>query len=83
MGRAALESPPYHATKNSATTTNTGARPHPRAVNPTIATSERGIWAVKWSFLGLAAVHEGRAGHVREVSTTGMMVGGAKRRARR
>ena len=23
------------------------------AVDPTIATSERGIWAVKWSFVGL------------------------------
>src|SRR5829696_318145 len=25
------------------------------AVDPTIATSERGIWAVKWSFVGLLA----------------------------
>jgi Co/Zn/Cd efflux system component len=25
------------------------------AVDPTIATSERGIWAVKWSFIGLLA----------------------------
>src|SRR5215207_3452150 len=25
------------------------------AVDPTVATSERGIWAVKWSFLGLLA----------------------------
>jgi Co/Zn/Cd efflux system component len=25
------------------------------AVDPTIATSERGIWAIKWSFLGLVA----------------------------
>src|SRR3954453_23050021 len=23
------------------------------AVDPTVATSERGIWAIKWSFLGL------------------------------
>jgi Co/Zn/Cd efflux system component len=23
------------------------------AVDPTIATSERGIWAIKWSFVGL------------------------------
>jgi Co/Zn/Cd efflux system component len=25
------------------------------AVDPTIATSERGIWAIKWSFVGLLA----------------------------
>src|SRR5215213_9123130 len=25
------------------------------AVDPTIATSERGIWAIKWSFVGLMA----------------------------
>lgn len=26
------------------------------AVDPTIATSERGIWAIKWSFVGLMAM---------------------------
>src|SRR5215217_7312286 len=25
------------------------------AVDPTIATSERGLWAIKWSFVGLMA----------------------------
>ncbi|MGB9156937.1 MAG: hypothetical protein WCB20_10630, partial [Chthoniobacterales bacterium] len=25
------------------------------AIDPSITTSERGIWAIKWSFIGLAA----------------------------
>ena len=34
----------------------TGGHGHTHgAVDPTIATSERGIWAVKWSFMALVA----------------------------
>ena len=37
---------------------NHGRRGHRHthgAVDPTVATSERGIWAIKWSFVGLMA----------------------------
>jgi hypothetical protein len=41
--------------KNTRTTT-TGAWPHPRRGRSLHRTSERGIWAVKWSFVALFVI---------------------------